>query len=94
MKCLRCNNEDERYFGVDHGIWYCRKCVALGRLDVGQEVVPVTLSKRVWKGKPNLKYELTPAQKKVSKEALQYLIQGKDVFVYAATGARKNRNYV
>ena len=89
MKCLRCNNEDMRYFGCDHGTWYCRKCVALGRLDVGQEVIPATLSKRVWKGKPSLQYELTSAQKKVSNQALQYLKQGKDVFVYAATGAGK-----
>ena len=89
MKCLRCQNEDERLFGLDHGTWYCRKCVALGRMDVGQVVRPVSLSLRVWKGKPALKYELTDAQKKVSLDALNYLKQGKDVFVYAATGAGK-----
>ena len=89
MKCLRCGNEDVRFFGFDHGTWYCRKCVALGRLDLGQKVHPAMLSSRVWKGQPCLRYELTQAQKKVSQEALNYLKQGKDVFVYAATGAGK-----
>ena len=89
MKCLRCGNEDIRFFGFDHGTWYCRKCVALGRLDLGQKVHPAMLSSRVWKGQPCLRYELTQAQKKVSQEALNYLKQGKDVFVYAATGAGK-----
>lgn len=89
MKCLRCQNEDERLFGFDHGTWYCRKCVAMSRLDVGESVRPVSLSHRVWKGSPVLKYELTDAQKRVSKQALSYLKQGKDVFVYAATGAGK-----
>ena len=89
MKCLRCGNEDVRFFGYDHGTWYCRKCVALGRLDLGQKVQAANLSCRTWKGKPELKYDLTLAQKRVSHEALGFLKQGKDVFVYAATGAGK-----
>ena len=77
MRCLRCQNEDERLFGYDHGTWYCRKCVAMSRLDVGQSVCPVSLSHRVWKGRPHLKYDLTDAQKQVFKQALDFLKQEK-----------------
>ena len=89
MKCLRCQNTDFKYFGYDHGTYYCRKCIAFGRLDVGQTAKIPALSKRVWKGTPKLKYELTSAQKKASAEVLAYLRAKKDVFVYAATGAGK-----
>ena len=58
-------------------------------MNIGDTILPCTLSKKVWKGKPELDYELTNAQKKASHKALSYLKQGKDVFVYAATGAGK-----
>ena len=89
MECSRCKNTDPKYFGYDHGTYYCRKCIAFGRLDVGQTVKIPSLSKRVWKGVPQLKYALTSAQKKASREVLAYLKEKKDVFVYAATGAGK-----
>ncbi len=33
MKCYQCGNEDKRYFAYDKGVYYCRKCVAFGRMD-------------------------------------------------------------
>lgn len=89
MKCPRCQNEDSRLFGYDNGTYYCRCCIAFSRIDIGQRIEPCQLSKRIWKGKPTLKYELTPAQKRCSLQVLEFLKQKKDVFVYAATGAGK-----
>lgn len=89
MRCPRCNNEDPKYFAYDKGIWYCRRCIVFSRVNVGDRIHPAVLSHRVWKGKPELEYELTPHQKKVSDRALSELKKGKDVFVYASTGAGK-----
>ncbi len=89
MRCPRCKNEDPRLFGYDNGVYYCRKCISFSRVNIGDTIIPCTLSKKVWKGKPTLAYELTGAQKEASEKTLSYLKQGKDVFVYAATGAGK-----
>lgn len=89
MKCLRCHNEDPRLFGFDKGTWYCRKCISFGRLEAGCTPAPVRLHQRIWEGSPRLDFSLTPAQQKASLETLNWLQQGKDVFVYAAAGAGK-----
>ena len=89
MKCLRCNNTDERFFGYDQGVYYCRKCIAFGRLDINEKIQPCSLTKRVIKKSYQLKYELTPYQKKVSDLVLDYLKKEKDVFLFACTGAGK-----
>lgn len=89
MKCNQCNNEDPRFFVFDKGVYYCLKCVSFQRMEVGQKVKPCTLSTKVWKGEPKLKYELTDNQKRISRQIVNYLKNGKDVFVYAATGAGK-----
>ena len=89
MKCYRCKNEDPRLFANDHGTYYCRKCISFSRLEANQKVQPVQLSHRTWIGKPTLKYELTNAQKQVAHQVYEYLDSGKDVFLYAATGAGK-----
>ena len=84
MRCPRCKNEDPRLFGYDNGVYYCRRCISFSRVNIGDSILPCTLSKKVWKEKPKLDYELTDAQKEASSKALSYLKQGKDVFVYAA----------
>lgn len=89
MKCNRCQNEDPKLFAYDHGVYYCRKCIDFSRLDVNEKVMPVKLKHRTWKGEPSLAYELTPAQKKASHDVFLYLSKGKDVMLYAATGAGK-----
>lgn len=89
MKCLRCQNQDIRFFYNDHGIWYCRKCIAFGRVDVGSNVQKPNLSTTVWKGKVKLDYPLTKHQKMCSDLIIHYLEEGKSVFLYAATGAGK-----
>lgn len=89
MKCPRCKNEDPRLFGYDNGTWYCRCCIGFSRVDIGETILPCTLSHRIWKGEPVLRYTLTPAQKQCALQVLKFLQQKKDVFVYAATGAGK-----
>lgn len=89
MRCPRCKNEDSKYFAYDKGIWYCRRCIVFSRINVGDRIHPAVLSHRVWKGKPELEYELTSHQKMVSERALSELKKGKDVFIYASTGAGK-----
>ncbi len=89
MRCCRCGNEDPRYFYKDHGVFYCRKCIQFSRLDLGLEPKVPQLNHKVYKKGFILDYELTEAQKKASSDVLDYLKKGKDVFVYAATGAGK-----
>lgn len=89
MKCQRCQNEDPRFFYQDHGVYYCRKCISFSRLDVGEQVRPCQLRRRILSVRPTLQYELTSAQKKASDQVVCFLKQGFDVFVYAATGAGK-----
>lgn len=94
MRCPRCKNEDMRYFAYDKGIWYCRRCIAFSRINVGDHIHPAVLSHRAWKGKPQMDYQLTKHQADVSQKVLFNLKQGKDVFVYASTGARQNRDHI
>lgn len=89
MKCYRCQNTDPKYFILDHGVYYCRKCIGFSRVEADTPLTPVVLRTFRYTGAYHLKYELTPSQKEVSSQALAYLCAGKDVFIYAATGAGK-----
>ncbi len=89
MKCLRCQNEDIRFFGYDQGTYYCRKCVVFSRVDVNEKIKPCQLKKKKIEAKIQLEYALTPYQKEVSKKVLQNLKNNKDVFLYACTGSGK-----
>lgn len=89
MECLRCHNQDPRFFLRINNHLYCRKCIDFGLLEVGSLPPKPQLSHRVWKGEAKLEFELKPFQKEASAKALEYLKAGKDVFVYAATGAGK-----
>ena len=89
MQCQRCKNTDPKYFAYDHGIYYCRKCIAFGRLDVGEKPKVPQVSHVVYKKGYHLDFEMTALQKAAAEKTLTYLKQGKSVFVYAATGAGK-----
>lgn len=78
-----------RYFAFDQGIWYCRKCIVFSRINIGDRIHPAVLSHRIWNGQPNMDFPLTKPQRDVSKRALEQLEKGKDVFIYASTGAGK-----
>lgn len=89
MKCLRCNNEDPKFFGYDQGIYYCRKCISFSRINANEKIEPCLLKTRKIKANYHLQYELTPYQKKISNQVLDYLKNKQDVFLYACTGAGK-----
>lgn len=89
MRCLRCANQDLRYFYKDKGSWYCRKCVGFGRINVGE--LPQKKAYTTWKIKTKyvLKYPLTPQQQEASAQILHHIAHHQDVLVYAACGAGK-----
>ena len=89
MRCAQCGNEDPRYFVYDKGMYYCRRCISFSRCNVGETIVSASLKQAVYHCRPKLKFDLTNDQKRVSQEILMHLKNGKDVFVYAATGAGK-----
>lgn len=89
LSCARCGNRDPSLFGFDHGIRYCRKCISFGRLEAGMKPVSRMRRARVIRVKPKLRFELTPYQKEISEKACRILLEGKDVFIYAAAGAGK-----
>ena len=83
-KCPRCGNEDRRYIGYRNGEPYCRRCISFSGKEAAYEVD--------LKGKnPNLflDYSLSEDQKRVSKDVLRILKDGKNVLIYAVTGAGK-----
>ena len=89
MRCQRCGNEDMNYFYQDEGVWYCRKCIGFGRVDVGKEPITRPCMRRRCKCHYTLSYPLTPKQQVAVVSIMQYLKEGKDVLVYAACGAGK-----
>lgn len=89
MKCFRCQNQDPNLFYFDQGVYYCRKCIMFSRVDANTPVKKVTLTRKTISIQPHLKYELTPKQKEASTKVCQFLQEGKDVFLYACTGAGK-----
>lgn len=89
MRCLRCGNQDARYFYKGNGIWYCRKCVSFGRVNVGTLPLKQHYIKRKIKTDFTLQYPLTKQQKSVSSQILQHIMHHQNVLVYAACGAGK-----
>lgn len=89
MQCLRCGNQDALYFYKDNGIWYCRKCIGFGRVNVGTLPQKQKYVKRNLKTSFVLQYPLTKQQKKVSAQILQHITHHQNVLVYAACGAGK-----
>ncbi len=91
MECKRCGNHDENRFAYDpyHKNWYCRNCIAFGRMNEGE---PLKIKKYPAKAHDcpyELKYPLTLPQQKAVKEIRRYQEAGRDVLVYAACGAGK-----
>lgn len=89
MKCERCGNEEMKYFYQDKDTWYCRKCIAFGRVNVGDRIVSSEYKKRKHNVSYELKYPLTKPQELAVKQIREIQEQGKDVLVYAACGAGK-----
>lgn len=73
MQCQRCKNTDPKYFAYDHGIYYCRKCITFGRLDVGEKPKVPQVSHVVYKKGYHLDFEMTALQKAAAEKTLTYL---------------------
>ena len=89
MHCLRCGNTEERYFFKDAIGWYCRKCIMFGRMEPGKLPAPKKTERKVMHVDYQLKYPLTPAQRKCAMQIVEYVKHHQDVLVYAACGAGK-----
>ncbi|OLU47185.1 hypothetical protein BO223_01220 [Faecalibaculum rodentium] len=89
MACSRCGNTNPALFGSDHGIPYCRRCVAFSRLDAGAQPQIPLLKEPAWEGQIHLDFALTPFQQQASDQILDWLKQGESVFCYAACGSGK-----
>ena len=89
MKCLRCGNTDPVYFYQDQDVWYCRKCIAFGRVNVNELPPRKQYQRKRHTCHPQLKYPLTPAQKKASDELRRNLTLKQDSLVFACCGAGK-----
>lgn len=89
LRCLRCGNEDDMYFHFDGNVWYCRKCIGFGRLNVGDMPKEKVYRKKKLACQYYLQYPLTNKQKIAVNKIMEYLAYGQDVLVYAACGAGK-----
>ena len=89
MKCNRCGNTEMKYFYKDKDVYYCRKCIQFGRINVGEEIKSKTYRCKKHRIHPKLDFELTEEQKKVSQLVLKYALNQEDVLVYACCGAGK-----
>ncbi len=91
MKCNRCHNQDERYFAYDpyHKNWYCRKCIAFGRINEGDPLPIKIYPTKIHHCQYTLQYPLTAQQQEVIRQIRIYQQANKDILVYAACGAGK-----
>ena len=87
--CLRCRNEDARYFYHGSKGWYCRKCISFKRVLLNEVVESQIGELGVVDGEYSLGFSLTKEQVEVSKQILWYLRNKQSVLVSAVCGAGK-----
>lgn len=83
-KCPICGNEDPKYIGLRNGLPYCRRCICF----FGEPAEDL-FYKRKYRGSFNLKYELSPEQKEISKKTIENFKRKEDTLIYAVCGAGK-----
>ena len=83
FKCPICGNSDLKYTGLRKGKRYCRKCITFR----GQEATNVF--NQSGSCDYALHYELSPDQKRLSKELVDNFINGIDTLVHAVCGSGK-----
>lgn len=89
MQCSRCGNQEQKYFYEDRGIFYCRKCIQFGRVNVTDVLKKPQILSKKHKVHAQLDFELTDAQKECSEKLKQAALAQKDCLVYACCGAGK-----
>lgn len=84
MKCLRCLNEDPRYFYYFQGHYYCRKCISYGKsIQLSQ------INDSFKNVDYHLDYQLTPLQKQTSRQLLERYQNHQNTILKAVCGAGK-----
>lgn len=89
MRCLRCGNCEDKYFYQDGNVWYCRKCIAFGRINVNELPTRTTYTQKKQSCRYELEYPLTKKQKEASQKVCYYTSHHCSVLVYALCGAGK-----
>ena len=88
MECLRCGNKDPTYFYKGSKGYYCRKCIRFARTLLEEDLEPMDYEIGQNIQEYELKYELTEAQKRASKQCKDGLNSG-DILLYCVCGAGK-----
>ena len=81
--CPRCGNKDPRYIGYINGKPYCRKCINFNG-HKAKDTNVVSKDTKLF-----LDYKLSKEQDEISKETFNNVSNGRNVLIYAVTGAGK-----
>lgn len=81
--CPICHNNQRNYFGLKNGEIYCRKCISFigEKINNQEEVINTPFL--------NINYQLSEAQKEVSKRVVELINNKKNVLINAVCGAGK-----
>lgn len=89
MQCKRCKETNPKYFYQDEGVWYCRKCIKFGRINIGEDIKQVALVTKEIDTTYSLPYDLTDEQKEIKDKLRETLKNKQKILIYAACGAGK-----
>lgn len=89
MQCPRCKNTDSNYFYLGSKGYYCRKCIQFKRILLEEELEENNYPIQQINYQVDLPFQLTPLQKKASKELLCHLKEGSNVYLNCVCGAGK-----
>lgn len=81
--CPICHNNQRNYFGLKNGEIYCRKCISFigEKINNQEEVINTPFL--------NINYQLSEAQKQISKKVVELINNKKNVLINAVCGAGK-----
>ncbi|MEG0274061.1 MAG: helicase, partial [Longicatena sp.] len=89
MRCLRCGNSEHRFFYKDQSVWYCRKCIGFGRMNVNEVPKRTVYERKKHSCTYDLDYGLTPKQHVASEAICYHTSHHQSVLAYAVCGAGK-----
>lgn len=86
MECSKCSNQDPRYFFLLNGTNVCRKCLTFNAGILEKATISFSEENDA---EYHLGFDLTVAQKEISKAVLENIKAYKDVLIFAACGTGK-----
>lgn len=81
--CPICHNNQRNYFGLKNGEIYCRKCISFIGEKINNQVEVINTPFL------NINYQLSEAQKQISKKVVELINNKKNVLINAVCGAGK-----